>query len=112
MKDVIIAGIAAFGLVGCVSFIVAYHVRSGGDWRHNEIGIWLVLSRINLGLIFALLLSNRLFGEWPGREHLIIGLVGLFALQTFWPSKFIWRPPVYGIRPRWAERSDNDDTRT
>lgn len=112
MKDAVITTIAAFGLVGCLSFIIAYHRRSGGMWRHNEIGIWLIMSRINLGLIFALLIFNRIFGDATWRENFIIFLTGLFALQTFWPSKFIWGPRIYGIQPRWENQEQNSDSRT
>lgn len=107
-RDVIITIISAFGLVGCVSFMISYHRRSGGDWRRNEIGIWLMLSRLNLGLIFALLLSNRLFGDWTGRQEVIIALAGLFALQTFWPSKFLWRA-TRRESSRWAKRMPGID---
>jgi hypothetical protein len=105
MRNTVIVAISAFGLIGCVLFIVAYHLRSAGDWRHNEIGIWLVTSRVNLALIFVLIISGRVFGEFPGREYMVIGFVGLFALQTFWPSKFIWRPTNLGAR---REESIND----
>lgn len=92
MRDTIIAAISAFGFIGCTLFMLSYHRRSGGDWRRNEIGIWLMLSRLDLALIFLLILTGRVFGDFPGRDYAVITLVGLFALQTFWPSKFIWHP--------------------
>lgn len=105
--------ISAFGLTGCVVFVTAYHVRSGGRWRFNEVGVWLMLSRINLGLIFALLIIGRFFGPSTLREIFVYVLVALFAAQTFWPSKFIWRPHSYGIArpPREEEERPRDDTR-
>jgi hypothetical protein len=110
VRDAIIVAISAIGLVGCVVFIIAYHRRSGGRWRYNEVGIWFMLSRINLGLIFAILLSNRLFGDWPGRSETIIFLTALFALQTFWPSKFIWRTPYDHSHQRGKEKSSDSRT--
>lgn len=110
-RDVIITAISTFGLVGCVSFIIAYHRRSGGDWRHNEVGIWLMISRVNLGLIFGLLITGRVFGDFWLREYFIIFLVFLFALQTYWPSKFIWRYPT-GIERRADDKETSSDTRT
>lgn len=104
MKDAVITAICTFGFVGCVSFIITYHQRSGGAWRGNEIGIWLMISRLDLALIFAVILSRRMFGQWPGYDIVIIFLVGLFALQTFWPGKFLWRPHIYGIHPHSEEQ--------
>ena len=111
IRDVIITAIATFGFVGCVSFIIAYHRRSGGDWRHNEVGIWLMISRVNLGLIFALLVSGRVFGDFWLREYFIIFLVFIFALQTYWPSKFLWRHPA-GISRQVEDKEITSDSRT
>lgn len=108
MQSAITLMISAVGLVGCVSFMVAYHVRSGGTWRHNEIGLWLMTSRIVLAGIFALIISRYVWGDWAGRETLIMILVALFALQTFWPSKFIWRPEIHGIRRPRSSEVDHD----
>lgn len=112
VRDAIITLISALGFIGCVVFVIAYHRRSGGRWRYNEAGVWLMLSRINLGLIFALLLGNRIFGDWPGRSEAVIFLVALFALQTFWPSKFIWHVPQARDKTRKSSQEETSDPRT
>jgi hypothetical protein len=99
--------ISMLGLAGCVWFMIYYHVRSGGQWRRNEVGIWLMISRLNLGLIFALLIIGRVFGNPPWREILVIVLVCLFSLQTFWPIKFLWSPHIHGIVPREERREES-----
>lgn len=98
MKDAIVIAISAFGLTGAVSFMVSYHIRSGGSWRRNEVGVWLMLSRLDIALIFLLLIIGRVFGNSTWREILVYILVTLFAAQMYWPSRFIWAPHIHGIK--------------
>lgn len=110
-RQTIIATVATIGLIGCVIFMIAYHRRSHGNWRRNEPGIWLMVSRVNLGLIFAFILATQIFGDWPLRSETLIVLVTMFALQTFWPSRFIWSSHIYGIPPKEKrEYQDTEDT--
>lgn len=111
-RQTIIATVAAIGLIGCIMFMVAYHRRSHGSWRRNEPGIWLMISRVNLGLIFAFILANQIFGDWPLRVEMLIGLVTMFALQTFWPSRFIWSSHIYGIPPKKREDTQSPENTT
>lgn len=110
MRDTVIVAISAFGLIGCMIFMMAYHRQSGGAWRKSEIGVWLMLGRLNLTLIFALIISGRVFGDFPGRDYAVITLVGLFALQTFWPIKFIWHPTVSGAHSDVKETTSDSRT--
>lgn len=89
--------ISLVGLAGCIIFMISYQIRSDGHWwktsagAWNEIGIWLMFSRLNLAMIFALFILNRISPDWAGRSELTVALVALFALQTYWPSTLLWR---------------------
>lgn len=103
--------ISSIGLVGCIFFMLMYHVRSRGDWRFNEIGVWLMFSRANLASIFALLLANRIWGDWTGRREIILILVAAFALQTFWPSRILLQLPHVAEKTEKQKGEDSVDSR-
>lgn len=80
----------AVGLVACVVFVVDYHRRTGGGWRHNRFGRYLMTRKILLGCLFALVLINSTIGrDWPLRQPLTFVLMSAFALQTFWPYRLL-----------------------
>jgi hypothetical protein len=97
--------ICALGFIGCVWFVLSYHIRSGGQCWRNEVGVWLMISRIDLGGIFLLIASNRFFGDWFGRRELTLILVAIFALQTFWPGRLLWHAHTV-VEPTQEESND------
>lgn len=82
--------ISLFGLGGSLLFVILYHIRTNGHWRRSEIGIWLMFGRANIAALFALLVINRVFPNWPGRVEITLAIAALFAIQTWWPSKLLW----------------------
>jgi hypothetical protein len=80
----------AGGLLGCVAFVVGYHWRTGGRWRASEVGKLLMLANLDLALILALILSNRLLGDWPGRREATAVLVAAFMVQPWWWLRLLW----------------------
>lgn len=75
--------ITGIGLWNCTLFCVVYHIHSKGLWKSNEVGRYLMLGAACLGSLFALIISARFFGEWPGRRLvtfiLYVGYVGFTA---------------------------------
>lgn len=88
--DVVTVATCAYGLLGCVAFIVLYHLLTGGHWREHEVGWFLMVKAVDFALILALIGSTRIIGDWPGRRVLVLGLVALFALHPWWWIRFVW----------------------
>lgn len=69
------------GLIGCIVAFLAYHIRSRGAWRRYREGRWFMLFFIDMGLLFGLVLTFQIFGDWPLRRPVSIavysGLIGL-----------------------------------
>lgn len=66
------------GLVGCILASVAYQIRSNGAWRHYPEGRWFMTFFVNMGLLFALVLSLQIYGDWFGRR--VFGIMVYTAL--------------------------------
>ena len=60
--------LAVVGAAACWWFVVAYHVRSGGDWAHNRGGRHVMWVTANLGLLMALIVLARVWPDYPGRQ--------------------------------------------
>ena len=80
------------GLLACLVFIVAFHFKTGGAWRRSPAGRWLMLGRLNIGLLFLFVVLNRAwewFRLWEGRDWALLSLYFLFATQTVWPLRLL-----------------------
>jgi len=84
--------ITGAGIAGCLFFIMAYHIRSRGAWRHSEVGCFFMSFWATLGALFLLVLTTQVFGpDWSGRQVLALTLyLGLVA-QTWWPARLLWK---------------------
>lgn len=83
--------ITATGFVGCLSFVVTYWIKSGGDWWHTETGRFLFVVYVNLGSLFLLIMTNQVFGDWPGRKLVTLGLYITYAVESWWPLRLLIR---------------------
>lgn len=82
--------VTTIGFWNCLVFCVAYPLSSRGKWRETEIGQWLMISMGTLGSIFLLILSNRLFGDWPGRQWLAFLFYIIYVAVTAWPLRLLY----------------------
>lgn len=90
------------GFIGCVIFVIRYHVATGGKWQNNRFGRYLMTRKLLLGILFGFVLINRFVEEWPGRRPILALLMLAFALQTFVPLKILLDT---------QERPDHDNER-
>jgi len=97
---VLIACIA--GLVLAAWFAISYQAQSRGAWRDTAVGRFLMTRKILLAVLFATILSYRLFGDWPGRRPIVALMLVAFAFQTYLPQKML----MEAQRARRAERRE------
>jgi hypothetical protein len=91
------------GLIGCILASVAYQIRSRGSWRRYPEGRWFMTFFINMGLLFALVLSIQIFGEWFGRRA--FGIVVYAALiGLVWSAVRL----LFAARERMREDAKRD----
>lgn len=83
--------ITSVGLFNCLIFCIAYAVLSRGKWWKTEEGKFLMVFMAVLGSLFALIISNRLFGDWPGRRLIVTALYLSYVVATFWPIRLLWK---------------------
>ncbi len=83
------------GLVAALAFVVRYQHDAGFTWwrqpdgKPNLFGRFLMTRKILLSALFMLLLANRLFAGWDGRQAVTAVLMLAFALQTFIPYRLL-----------------------
>lgn len=85
----VLLGLCALGFVGCVVFVVGYQLRSRGAWADSEAGRWLMIGRAEKAALFALVMSNQIVGDWPGRQAATLVLFSAFVALTWWPSRLL-----------------------
>lgn len=95
MLDILTIAACGIGLVGCVVFGIAWHIRSGGAWLRNvglvgEVGKVLMGMNAALASILALILAARLFGDWSGRRGAVLVLVLIYMLKPWWWLRVMW----------------------
>ncbi len=74
--------VTAVGFYNCVRFVVTYWQRSGGAWRTDPHGRYMMFTALVLGSLFALIISNRLWPDWPGRGVVALVLYLLYVMFT------------------------------
>lgn len=83
--------LAVAGFAASLYFVVAFHVSTGGDWRHNPGGRHLMEFTINLGLLFGLIVAARLWHDYPGRDQITLLLFAWLVGQVVWRSVLMHR---------------------
>lgn len=76
--------LAGVGALGCLWFVLRYHLLTGGDWRHNPAGRHLMAFTANLGVLLGLIVVNRLSGDYPGRVIVTMVLFAALVGQIVW----------------------------
>lgn len=78
------------GAVACAGFCGWYWWKQKRGWPKTEHGWFMMVLGINLGTLFSLIFTSRLFGPWPGREVAILvlytGLIGI----TLWMPRLVY----------------------
>lgn len=83
MRDASTA-LAAVGFFGCLYFVAAYHVTTGGDWRKNAGGRHVMEFTFNLGILLGLIVLARFWPDYPGRNLLTMLVFGALVWQVGW----------------------------
>lgn len=104
--DVITIAVCGYGMLGCLAFVVLYHVLTGGHWRDHEVGWFLMVKAADFALILALIGATRLFGDWTGRRFSVLVLVAVFALHPWWWLRFVWHAHPRQVAAIQGEVSD------
>lgn len=100
--DLIVVTITGIGLVNCLIFCVSYALASRGEWARDEFGRFMMIFMAILGSLFALIVSARIWGEWPGRRAVSVALYVAYVLVSLWPPRLLW---VAQKRARERERT-------
>jgi hypothetical protein len=93
--DWLTMGSVIIGLIAALAFAVRYQWEVGFSWwRHrdgiaNHFGRFLMIRKLLLSALFILILANRVFPGWTGREAVTAILMMAFALQTFVPYRLL-----------------------
>lgn len=88
--DVLVVSVTGIGLANCAGFCAAYQYATGGRWIKDEFGRFLMLFMLCMGSLFALVLSSRLWGDWPGRRVITTVLYIIYVAVTLWPPRLLW----------------------
>jgi hypothetical protein len=83
--------LSVLGAAGCWYFVVAYHVTTGGDWRHNPFGQHLMAYTANMGLLLTLIVTARIWPNYPGRQVVTLVLFACLVLQVWWRCVLLHR---------------------
>lgn len=83
--------LAGLGAAACLYFVVAYQVITAGDWRHSSAGRHLMQFTATLGLLFALIVSARLWPDYPGRDEVTLLAFAWLVGQAVWRSVLLHR---------------------
>ncbi len=93
--DHLTIGAVLIGLVAALAFVARYQYTAGWSWwRHpdgsvNLFGRFLMIRKLLLSGLFVLIIANRWFPGWTGREALTALLMLAFALHTFVPYRLL-----------------------
>lgn len=79
------------GLVLAGSFVVRYHVRTGGAWRRTREGWWMLTDRIVVASVLALTLVNSLFRGYPGQVFVSFVFFTVYVAYLWWPHLLLSR---------------------
>jgi hypothetical protein len=91
------------GLVGCVSFVIRYHLLTRGAWRDYPEGRWMVYGRLIIAAVLLVVVANRAFPGWPARRVITFAIMAAFAAQTYWPLSLVNRAHRGHVHQRIGE---------
>jgi hypothetical protein len=86
---------AGVGFLAAVLFVGRYQRDEDFGWWKNSdgspnlFGRFLMIRKILLSLLFALIILNRIFPGWTGREAVTAILFTAFAVHTFVPYRLL-----------------------
>lgn len=66
--------------------MVAYQVTTAGGWSRSPAGRHLMQFTATLGLLFALILTARLWPDYPGRDEINLLAFAWLLGQVVWRS--------------------------
>lgn len=81
--------VTAGGIVGCLSFIIRYWVKTRGGWIRSEAGRFLMLTYMSLCALLILVLTGPLLGTSMVRTVVSLGLYTVFCVFAWWPSRLL-----------------------
>ena len=81
----------AIGLVLAGSFVVRYHLRTGGAWRRTREGRWMLYGRLLIASVLALTLINNLFRGYPGQRVVSFVFFTVYVAHLWWPHMLLSR---------------------
>lgn len=87
--------LVAAALAGDLLFVAAYVITA--PWWRSEWGRHMTAFGVSLGAILALSLAYRLFGDYPGRQVLLLVAFGALTL-------LLWQRAVIVIRAQVAPK--------
>lgn len=88
---ILLVALTGAGAIGCFSFVITYHYKTGGAWRNQEAGVFLMIVYANLGALYALILANQVFGHWYGRQVVTLLLFTAYCFFTWWPLRLLFK---------------------
>lgn len=90
IADVLVTIASFVALIPCLWFIVGYWVVTGGAWRREEAGVFMM----SYAIIMALLFTIGIVGNWYQAQWMTIAAVlvflGLVAIM-WWPLRLLYR---------------------
>lgn len=106
----ILTGTAAgAALLALLVFIPRYHVVTAGAWRHHPWGRHVMIISVCMLLVLAQAVAFRIFGDWPGREWVLLAMFASYAgslWQRVWLNERMGRASA-GVRPMPEAQSSN-----
>ena len=85
--------VTGIGFYNCVRFVWSYgrlrNFQGSPLWKSSPHGRYMMWTAAVLGSLFALILSNRLFPGWPGREIVTLALYVTYVAFTGWLNKLL-----------------------
>lgn len=79
------------GVVLASSFVVRYHVMTGGAWHRTPEGRWTLYRRAMEMSILGLTLINYYIPAWPGMLPISALVMAAYAVQTYVPHHLLSR---------------------
>ncbi len=87
--QILIVVTTSIGILSCLAFVLGYWWVTRGTFGKAEAGRYFMTSMSNKLVLFSLVLSGILWGDWPGRKVLILILYVSFVATTWWPLRLL-----------------------
>lgn len=90
MRD-LTTGLAVVGALACWYFVAAYWATTGGDWARNPAGRHVMVFTANLGLLLLLIVTARVWPDYPGRQVITLAAFAALVGQVIWRCVLLHR---------------------